>query len=54
MKFAWRRGIADLAKWNSEEVEEVSLDDYLGLLEGDKQAAEWEIEDNAVEFILED
>jgi hypothetical protein len=54
MKFTWRRNIADLAKWNSEEVEEVGLDDYSELLEGDEQAAEWDIEDNAVEFILED
>lgn len=42
MKFAWRRNMVDLAAWNSAKVEEVSLDEYLELLDNEDQAAEWD------------
>jgi len=42
MKFAWRNKIADLAAWNSRIVEEVDMDEYHGLLEADKHAADFD------------
>lgn len=36
MKFAWRRNIADLAAWNSMDVEEVELEVYKDLIISDQ------------------
>lgn len=35
MKFAWRSTIPDLAAWNSNEVDEINIGEYQGLLSAD-------------------
>ena len=54
MKSAWWRDIDDLAIWNSAQVEEVDLDEYLELLAGDKQIAEWDSQFFADEVVSEE
>jgi hypothetical protein len=40
MKFAWRKGLSDLATWNSSQVEEVNIEDYDLMLEAEDASAE--------------
>jgi hypothetical protein len=51
VKFAWCNNIPDLIAWNSEEVEEVDLDDFQESLEADMWADKFKKEVD--EFILE-
>lgn len=55
MKFAWRPKIENLVGWNSEQVEEVDLnniDEYTEMLDVDESAAEFDkLED---EFVVLD
>jgi hypothetical protein len=52
MKFAWRNNIPDLVAWNSEQTEEVDLDEFQELLATDMWADE--VEKGVDEFVLED
>jgi hypothetical protein len=54
IKFAWRQDIIDLAAWNSAQVEEVALDEYLELLKVDKQTAGWDSKFVADEVVSEE
>lgn len=57
MKFAWRPKIEDAAGRNSEQVEEVNLDninEYTEMLVVDESAAEFDRIDDDSEFILLD
>jgi len=40
MKFSWRNNIPDLAAWNSEQTEEVNMDEYQEFLMVDECADE--------------
>jgi hypothetical protein len=42
LKFHWRSSTADLAAWNSSQVEEVDLDEYKEMLEADETEATWD------------
>ena len=37
MKFAWRHNVVDVAAWNSNEVEQVDLEEYTDLLIADDE-----------------
>jgi hypothetical protein len=54
MKFAWRTKVEDLAASNSEEVEEVDLDEYSEMLVVDESAAEFDKLEDDSEFVLID
>lgn len=42
MKFAWRNSIADLAAWNSDEIEEINIGEYNTLLSDDTWQADFD------------
>jgi hypothetical protein len=44
MKFAWKQNLADLAAWNSEDVEEINILEFEEILVEDKEADQWDIE----------
>ena len=48
MKFAWQDSIADMAAWNSAQVEEVDLEEYVDMLRADVQLAAWDIPEDEV------
>jgi hypothetical protein len=52
MKFVWRNNIPDLISWNSEQTEEVNLDEFQELLATDMWADE--VEKEVDEFVLEE
>ena len=52
MKFAWHRNITDVAAWNSEQMDEVDLDEYRKIVEAELQAEEFE--KDADEIVLDD
>lgn len=52
MKFAWHDKIMDIASWNSDQVEEVDLDEYRELLENNVHTYEFEKDED--EFVLDD
>jgi hypothetical protein len=43
MKHAWRNDTTDWARSNSAKIEEVLVEDIEGMLDMDKEAAEWDI-----------
>jgi hypothetical protein len=42
LKFEWKDSLTDLAAWNSEQVEEVDMDEFTAMLKTDVTLAEWE------------
>jgi hypothetical protein len=52
MKFTWCNNIVDLAAWNSGQIEEVDMDEYCEMLEGDELANNFDKPEN--EFMMED
>jgi len=52
MKFAWHRNIADVAAWNSGQMDEVDLDEYSKMVEAELQAEEFE--KDADKIVLDD
>ena len=43
MKFAWKQNLADLAAWNSGEIEEINMLEFEEILLEDKEADQWDI-----------
>ena len=41
MKSAWKKNLADLAAWNSGEVEEINMLEFEELLLDDQEADQW-------------
>ena len=52
MKSMWKNNIADLATWNSNQVEEIDdeMGEYQDLLVTDRECTKWDVEVNAMLF----
>ena len=52
MKSVWKNNVADLAAWNSNQVEEIhdEMGDYQDLLVADGECAKWDVEVNVMLF----
>jgi hypothetical protein len=42
LKFRWRDSAVDYALWNSNDVEDINLDEFTEMLEADAACQEWE------------
>jgi hypothetical protein len=46
MKFAWRDSILDMAAWNSAQMEEVDVEEYVDMLHADVELAAWDVRED--------
>jgi hAT family C-terminal dimerisation region len=49
LKFNWRQSLVDLAAWNSDQVEEYDLAQYIEILEDDAAEVEWDVEEDEIQ-----